>query len=457
MSNKTFIPAFQCAVGDWKYYICMMKFAEVARQVQFAYELGSNEELGVLLQRGITERTKEITEYLLTSPHRFLGGLVIAAWGGEPTYTPLSMDDPAGMLKGIDREFGVLTFDGTQAYFVLDGQHRLKAIKEALKQNPDLGKDDISILIVTHYNHAEGRKRTRRLFSNINRNAKQTGYAENIALDEDDGYAILTRRMLDEHEFLRENGRVRVIQGNGGFGRLKLAQTGIPKGDKKALTSMTVLYDMLQYLGFDFLIAMANSRQLRPSDQVLDDSYKVLSSRVDDLMKYCGDVRSKLVAAISARDLRAPKDNEGAGHPFMRPAVQKAVAKVVSEIVKSDQLTWGETMVRLAQLDWTLASSPWQAVFSRDGAKMLVGKENTELLCALLRVHLAPQSIAQIKRARKDFKDVRGLQYEISEDTLAARLLDAPEKRLTEISLEREASEGPEFAVPAVGEDEDED
>src|SRR5258706_11633569 len=165
MSNKTFIPAFQCIVGDWKYYICMMKYGEVARQVMFAYELNSNAELGQLIQRGISERTKDITEYLLKSEHRFLGGLVIAAWGGEPTYTALSMDDPEGMLKGIDRVFGVLTFDGTQAYFVLDGQHRLKAIKDALKQNPDLGKEDICVLIVTHYNTSDGRRRTRRLFS----------------------------------------------------------------------------------------------------------------------------------------------------------------------------------------------------------------------------------------------------------------------------------------------------
>ncbi len=130
MSNKTFIPAFQCTVGDWKYYICMMKYGEVARQVSFAHELGANSELGQLIQRGISTRTKGITDYLLRSQHRFLGAIVVAAWGGEPQYTRLSMDDPEGILHGLDREFGVLTFDGTQQYFALDGQHRLRAIKD---------------------------------------------------------------------------------------------------------------------------------------------------------------------------------------------------------------------------------------------------------------------------------------------------------------------------------------
>lgn len=181
MGNRTLIPAFRCSVGEWRYYTCKMKYAEVAHQVGFASELGSNPELETLMQDRISRRALPITDYLLRSSHRFLGGLVVAVWGGEPKYTPLSMDDPEGMLKGLDREFGVLTFDGTQRYFVLDGQHRLRAIKDALKQNLDLLKEDICVLIVTHYDTPDGRMRTRRLFTNINKNAKQTAPAENIA------------------------------------------------------------------------------------------------------------------------------------------------------------------------------------------------------------------------------------------------------------------------------------
>ncbi len=455
MSNKTFIPAFQCSVGDWKYYICMMKYGEVARQVMFAYELGSNSELGQLIQRGISVRTKGITEYLLKSKHRFLGGLVIAAWGGEPTYTPLSMDDPEGMLRGIDREFGVLTFDGTQAYFVLDGQHRLKAIKEALKQNPDLGKEDICVLIVTHYNNADGRRRTRRLFSNINRNAKQTGTAENIALDEDDGYAILSRRVVDEHEFLREDGRVRVILATGEEGELKLAAGNIPKSDPKALTTLTVLYDLLRYLGWDLPGPMRVSQQ-RPTDDVLDDSYKVLTERLDDLMKHCGDARGRLAGAASAKEVRAPKGREADGHPFLRPVVQKAVARVASEIIQQELMTWPEVMAGLGKLDWKLGAPPWQAVFTADGGKMLTGKENTELLVELLHVHLAPTSMADIKRARKNFKDVRGAQYEVTEDILAAGIITKTPKPDSEINLpEKEISDGPEITIPGDAADSD--
>lgn len=444
MSNRTLIPAFRCKVDTWRYYVCRMKYAEAARQVKFPYELGSNTELGQLIQRGISARTMGITEYLLKSKHRFLGGLVVAAWGGEPQYTPLSMDDPEGMLKGLDREFGVLTFDGTQAYFVLDGQHRLRAIKDAIKQKPELGREDICVLIVTHYDTLEGRRRTRRLFSNINKNAKQTGTAENIALDEDVGFAILTRRMLDEHEFLKVDGRVRVILSVGDDGELKLASGSVPKTDARALTTFTVLYDVLQYLGWD-LPRVMKEKAVRPSDEILDESYENLTERLDDLLKYCGDIRAKLEAAASAREIRAPRDAEGEGHPFMRPVVQKAVARVASEIMQQGALGWDEIMKRLSELDWKLASPPWQAVFSADGGKMLTGKDNTNLLCELLHVHIAPTSGQAIKRARKSFKDIRGTQYPVTEENLGKRLPAveppppaAPIVLPTEISLDPE-------------------
>lgn len=422
MSNKTLMPVFKRSVSDWNYYICTMQYAEIARQVGFAYELGGNTELGQLVQRGLTDRTKDITEYLLKSQHHFLGGLVVAVWGGEPHYTPLTMEDPEGMLVGLDQGFGVLTFDGTQQYFALDGQHRLRAIKDAIKKKPELGKDDICVLIVTHYDSKDGRTRTRRLFSNINRNAIKTGPAEDIALDEDDGYAILTRRLLEDHDFLRIEGRVRVIVTADDSGGVRLAGGSVNKTDSRALTTLTVLYDMLRFLSSGLPSALQN-KAIRPSDDVLENACALLSSRIDDLLKNCGDIRNKLEAAVSARDVRAPKDNEGNGHPFMRPVVQKAVARVANQILEQGALSWPEIMQRLSELTWKMSAAPWTAVFSVDGGKMLTGKDNTVLLDALLRAHLAPTTLQEIKRARKSYKDVRGQNYPISEEELAGRIM----------------------------------
>lgn len=144
MPSKTFVPAFEAKVGNWTYYSCLMSYAQVAREINFAHELGGNRDLGTMIQRGVGTRTEKITDYLLTNENRFLGAIIIAVWGGDPNYLSVTMDaENQAVLQGLDRNFGVLTFDGTQQFFALDGQHRLKAIKDAIKQNPELGGEDI--------------------------------------------------------------------------------------------------------------------------------------------------------------------------------------------------------------------------------------------------------------------------------------------------------------------------
>lgn len=426
MSNKTFIPAFLAKVGDWQYYICTMKYAEVARQVAFAYELQGNTELATMIQRGISDRTKEITAYLLQSEHRFLGSLIVAAWGGAPFYQPIGMDDPEGLLKGIDQSFGVLTFDGTQQYFALDGQHRLKAIKDAIHQRPELGSEDICVLLVSHYDTADGRLKTRRLFTNINRNAKVTTAAENIALDEDYGISIITRRLLDLDEFLKRPGVVKVFQRTGEQGELTMAGANIPKGDPSAFTTISAMHDWLKDLAFHLSDSISD-KGVRPTDPDLEMAYDVICKRVADLLDNCGDIKTKLQKATSARDVRAPKDKEPEGHAFMRPVVQKAVARTIRLLIDQQSLTWEEALSRFSKLDWRIGQAPWTAVYAptTDGksGKMLGGKENTNLLLNLLRCHVAPQSKQAIKNARREYKEVRGTVYPLTDEQLQEYLV----------------------------------
>jgi len=424
--NKTIIPAFRAHVGDWDYFLCLMKYAEVDRAIRFAYELGNNKDLGTMIQRGITARTDEIREYLLNNEHHFLGSLIVASVGGNPTYTPVEMVDNEGLLAEVDREFGVLTFDGSHMFFALDGQHRLKAIKDAITQEQGLRNDDIGVIIVPHYDDAQGRQRTRRLFTNINRYAKATSAQENIALDEDDGFAILTRRFIEEHPYLSTGGVVQVFTKQGAEGELKLAVRNV-NVNATAWTTIGVLYDLLRELGFDLDKSMMDKAH-RATDQLLDESYAILATRIDELMKACGDVRAKMEAASAIRDVRSPKGKEAEGHPFMRPVVQVAVARALRHLVLEQQeLSWDEALRRLSELDWRMASPPWSAVFSEDptkpgAGKMAAGKGFSELLDSLLLVHVAPGSRAQIQRATKEYRTQKGKRYPMTEDELAARL-----------------------------------
>jgi DNA sulfur modification protein DndB len=431
MPTKTFVPAFKAKVGKWEYYLCLMSYAQVAREINFAYELGGNKDLGTLIQRGVGTRTAAITDYLLTNPDRFLGSLVVAAWGGHPEYIALAMEESAeqGMLTGVDREFGVLTFDGTHQFFALDGQHRLRAIKDAIKKKPELGSEDIGVVVVPHFDSEEGRQKTRRLFTNINRNAVTTNRQENIALDEDDGFAILTRRFLDEHPFCSKLGVVQVFSKQGSEGELTLASRQITVS-QSAWTTIGVLYDVLRELGFDLDGTMHNLSQ-RATDEVLDESYEILSGRIDQILDACGELRRLYLAAASPKDIRAPKGHEHDGHPFMRPVVQVNVVKALRHAVEQGTISWDEGFNRLSKLDWRMGAAPFLAAWQetpgeRATGKMASGKDITNLLLELLSAHLAPKSKAQVDRALKSFRSVKGRRYPLSLEELSSGIVAAP-------------------------------
>ncbi|MEW6426866.1 MAG: DNA sulfur modification protein DndB [Thermodesulfobacteriota bacterium] len=432
MSNRTLIPALSAKVGDWKYYICVMKYAQVTKEIQFAYELGGNSDLNSLIQRGISTRTKDIVDYLLNSQHRFLGALIVAVWGGNPNFISVEMENDEGLLNGLDNAFGVLTFDGSQQYFALDGQHRLRAIKDALKRNPELGNEEICVLLVSHYETPEGKERTRRLFTNINRYAKTTTKGENIALDEDDGFSIVSRRLINEHPFLKEDGRVIVFTRNDQEGEIKIAAGTIPNGNKRAFTTITTLYEMIKDIGHELDISMNLSH--RPSDDVLEDSYNLISSRFDDLIKNCGNIPSKFLKTQSAKDIRCPKDKEAEGHPFMRSIVQRAVTRCVSKIIERGSIGWEEIMSRLNSLDWRLAAAPWVSVVSMNNnkVKMLTGRDYVSLLDELLLVHIAPSSKSEIRRAISNYKRIKNNSYPLKDEYLFINLPSENDQEVSE-------------------------
>ena len=91
----TLYPAMQAKMGMWDYFIVKMKMKEIAKEINFASEVHEETSLDTMIQRLIEEkRAKEdILNYLVKREDRFFGSIVVAAIGGEPTFTPVKMAD----------------------------------------------------------------------------------------------------------------------------------------------------------------------------------------------------------------------------------------------------------------------------------------------------------------------------------------------------------------------------
>ena len=253
-------PALRAHMGDWTYYIVKMRMREVAAEVKFGSQVHSDFTLDEAIQRTIKESRvkKEIVTYLTGRTDRFFASLVVAAIGGSPKFYPVSVsDDPQFEIladeESIEQAFGVLRFSGDQDYYALDGQHRLKAIKTLLQPEDETERiepprgfenEELSVLMVIRppdSTEDDWLSSYRRLFSSLNRYAKPTDNDTNIIMDEDDVFAMLTRRLIANHDFFKAPGRH--------IESLRVQTKGRPlKEGTSHFTSLQQLYDLNEKL-----------------------------------------------------------------------------------------------------------------------------------------------------------------------------------------------------------------
>jgi DNA sulfur modification protein DndB len=156
-------PAILGKMGRWQYYTVKMTMREVSDSVKFAADVYDDRTLDEAIQRVLKESRvkKDIVTYLIRQQDRFFSSIVVAALRGNPKWYPVTIEDDVRFAlfrddKRLNQTFGVLSFDGTQDYYALDGQHRLAAIKALTDPNSDVYADaplgfkdeELSVIVV---------------------------------------------------------------------------------------------------------------------------------------------------------------------------------------------------------------------------------------------------------------------------------------------------------------------
>jgi DNA sulfur modification protein DndB len=249
MKKKLLLPCMRGAIGDWVTYTCLMRLCDINDLVGYAEDIHKNKKLSKLIQRQLVkERSKEIGEYLLTNNEAFFNSLVVAIYDGAPEWHQI--DTIKGNTVGIeDYEtsayttecIGYLSLTKDEKIFAIDGQHRLSGIRYAIEKDEDAGYQQIPVTFLAHYNDDEGLKRTRRLFTTLNKKAKPVNKAAIISLDEDDICACATRYLVEESNYFNND-------------KIKFQATNnVLYTDKRIITTIGNLYDLIQILFKDGL------------------------------------------------------------------------------------------------------------------------------------------------------------------------------------------------------------
>lgn len=361
-NKKLILPALRGRMGDWFYYVTLLPLKEIAVRVSMADEIHQNKGLNTWIQRQISpKRISDIVKYLKCQEQRFFNALILGIYGGKPSWQELDIENKFNIenigendIINLSKTFGVLTLNGDEKIFAIDGQHRTNAIKEALKDSEELGKEEITGIFIAHKTDNEGLVRTRRLFSTLNRYAKPVSISEIIALDEEDNCAIITRNLVDNFKLFQ--------------GKILFSQNrSMSTANRTAFTNIIILYDIVKTILTDKLILgikVANIKvdgedhkmftSWRASEDVIQEKQKYIENIFYEIMQSILSLKHFFDKGIINRELKSTS-------LLFRPIGQNILFNTLKIGISASKKD--EVLQYFSQDNFNLSNRVWRKVF----------------------------------------------------------------------------------------------
>lgn len=163
-------PAIPGTMGDRTIYMTVMSLQMVSR---FFSPTPADIPAEQRAQRALNERrVPEITQYILDKEDDWVFGSVTVSFDGESSFEPSKNDE----------QIGDLLLDPDTEFVIVDGQHRIAAIKRAVAEDPTLKSQQIGVMLLPF----ESLDRNQQVFSDLNRTVQKTSRSLDILYDHDD-------------------------------------------------------------------------------------------------------------------------------------------------------------------------------------------------------------------------------------------------------------------------------
>jgi len=399
------LPSLRGNFGNWIYYTCLMSATELATRVHYAREIHDSKELSDMIQRSLEgDRARHIAEYIRTNGERFFNSLVLATYDGSPEWFDVgnlqsskNAEVLGEMQEGAIDTLGLLRLDGSEKIFALDGQHRLAGIRRAIEEGQDLATDLVPLVLVGHALDAEGSRRTRRLFTTLNKTAIAVKKKDIIALDEDDVMAITARRMVEKDAGFK-HPRIAVV-----------SSESMPTGNQESLITISALYDLLKIL---FVYAEAGRsdyplRFNRPSDAVLDgyhkaalDYFNALGATFPPIAEF---MRSRRPHEVVERN----RTSEG-GHVLFRSLGLEIFTRAAIAVAQRDGIAVDRAISQLSKLPVMLDQEPFRGTIWDPARKAVRASNKTLARRVVFHMLKLPMSDRQRHTLEGDYRAALG-------------------------------------------------
>ncbi len=372
-------PALRGKMGSTTYYQTKLPVSELLRAVRTAKDLDGWATMSIdqrIQREPDTKRIlTQIAPYLANSKDRFFGALIVLNYNGEMAFEALEdvVSKVPQAYRKNGRDVGFLTIHGGEL-IVLDGQHRLRALDTVVKSNiqgecvAELPADEIAMIVIEH----ESNEKTRRIFNKVNRYAKPTSRGDNIITSEDDGYALVTRMLLNAGAPLG----ARTTKGED-IVNWK-SNTLAPRSLQ--FTTISAVYETVKAI-LDFKGVSRLGPDTRPSDDELEEYYAHAEEVWRGVLEGFPCYETAFKDSSKIPDLRGDKSLYSL---LFKPAAQVALFKGIILAMEHGKLTLETAIQRATKIDWRMSADQWKNVIIRPNLTIDVRADAQKLAAHLI-------------------------------------------------------------------------
>jgi DNA sulfur modification protein DndB len=343
---KVSFPVLRGNMGGRQYYSLLISLSEIPRLFKFNDWEQSTPELRA--QRVLNKaRVPDIAKYILDNEDGYLFSSIAASYSCPVKFVP-SVENA---------EVGTLEMELENVEFIInDGQHRCAAITAALKENPALGKEKISVLLF----EMENLERVQQMFSDLNRFVQQTSKSLGMLYDHRDNRSALTMEVSEQVDVFR--------------GMVDKEKVTIPLRSPKLFT-ISALYEANEEL--------LGKKIAKKGSPAYAEVLKTAVEYWTELSKIVGDWQKVKNGELSASELRQEKINTHA-------VVLRALGGVGRTLLEKYPEGWQEKLKLLERVDWrksvgSSANPLWDDVCITAGSVVSNRQARAATLAVLLR------------------------------------------------------------------------
>ena len=286
----------------------------------------------VRAQRTLKEtRIPAIRDYILENPKDYVFSSLTASVDGKMKFSPL----PA---LGENGKQGRLYVSMNSRLLINDGQHRRRAIEEALKVNPDLANETISVVFFND----KGLKRSQQMFADLNKHAVKPSTSLGILYDHHDDYSQFIVSLASEVDIFRN--------------RVELEKTTISNRSTKFFTLSG--------------ISAATKLLLDGEKDILPERRRFVKDYWNEVARNIGHWKNLMDGNVTAGELRT-------NYIHAHSNLLGTLGIVGAILYKNYQDSWKEKLEVIRDLAWEKTDQMWEGRLAVQGRmqKSKIGME----------------------------------------------------------------------------------